>query len=127
MQITANFSDLGLDDPAKKEDFKNDFAASMEAKFKGNKVTVTDVRAGSVIVDFEVEANTSDSAGLEALQNKSKDISNEIESGGFELRVANNTLQAPKQTVKVIEVDVTPPVNETFPFNITVRSQGQRN
>ena len=53
MTMNANFSELGLDNPTKKEEFKEDFANAMKAKLGGNDVTVTDVRAGTCIWYWE--------------------------------------------------------------------------
>ena len=120
ISIQANFSDLGLDNETKKNEFKADFAASMEAKVGGNPVTVTDVRPGSVKVDFEVEAKTS--GGLAALENSTSSLKNDLASGGVSLTIGGQTLDAPQQTVEIKKVDVTPPVNETYEFDFKVRS-----
>jgi len=117
LTISANFSDLGLDDPDTKEQFKANFSKSMEATLGGgNKVIVKDVTAGSINVDFEVEASGSDSSALASLNNATNDLKSDLGSGGLSLNIGGATLSAPVQNVTVATVDVTPAVNETYPF-----------
>ena len=54
IKITANFSELGLDDEDKKANFSRDFETTMEEKLGGNKVVVTSVEAGKVFSQKEI-------------------------------------------------------------------------
>ena len=54
IKIKANFTALGLDDPDKKENFSRGFEQTMEEKLGGgNKVIVTSVKAGKVLVKMK--------------------------------------------------------------------------
>jgi len=124
MKMNANFSELGLDDPDKKQAFADDFAKSMEAKLGGgNKVIVKSITAGSINVDFEVEANGTDSDSLDALESSTKTLQNDLKTSGITLAINGTTIPAPTQVVVIKEVDVTPPVTETYAFNFKLAGE----
>merc|ERR1712048_308251 len=85
LSIAANFSELGLNDENKKAEFSRDFENTMKAKLGGNTVIVTGVTAGSVKVDFEVEATGSDPSAVAALKSSTSDLKEDLSSGGVAL------------------------------------------
>ena len=80
----------------------------------------SDFHSGSVNVDFEVEASGSDSSAITALETKTGNLQNELKNGGVNLTIGGETLAAPEQNISIATVDVTPAVNQTYPFTFKV-------
>ena len=76
--------------------------------------------AGSVNVDFEVEAKGSDSASLAALENSTNDLQSNLASGGLNISIGGTSFDAPVQNVSIATVDVTPAVKATYAFELRV-------
>ncbi len=73
---------------------------------------------GFVSVDFVVEALGSNAA---ALDNSTQSFVVEIERDILNLTIDGGSLTFPKQDVSIIDVDVTPAVNITYPFVFKVQ------
>ena len=75
---------------------------------------------GSVIVDFEVEAEGSDDASFEALKANTTSLKNNLASAGVSLNIGAQSFEAPVQNITIAEVDVTPAVKETYRYKFKV-------
>ena len=126
VQLNANFTRLGLDNQTKNDEYKESFATALDIKYGGNNVTVlslTMVGGGNeeALIVFEVEAMGTDPSDLVALRNKTATLIGFLADGTFQLlNVFGGTVTASAQAVISADVDVTPAVNKTFPFNFTV-------
>ncbi len=72
-------------------------------------------------IDFEVEALGTNASSIAALDNSTNNFVMEMESDVVNLTIDGETLTFPTQNVSIIDVDVTPAVNTTYPFVFEVQ------
>ena len=75
---------------------------------------------GSIDVNFEVEAQGSDANSTMALYKSTTSLQSELASGGLSFSIGGQSLTAPEQNVTIAVIDVTPNINQTYPFQFQV-------
>ena len=76
-------------------------------------------------MDFTVEASGTDAGALEALNNATNGLKENLASGGLNLTIGDVKFEAPVQVVKIEDVNITA-VIDTFPFRFKVRARAKR-